>query len=116
MTDLVLSVHVAPTHPRSLLALNYAQAALISGQRIRQVFFYQDGVLHARLDQDSQLHPSAAAWLRFAQQHSVRLVVCSTVVEQDFALTAEQLHPGYALGGLTEFSSAVAQCERVVQF
>jgi tRNA 2-thiouridine synthesizing protein D len=116
VTDLVLSVHVAPDHPRSLLALNFAQAALISGQRIRQIFFYQEGILHAQLDTESQLHPSAEAWLRFAQQHSLPLVICSTVVEQDFDLTAAQLHPGYSLGGLTEFSSAVAQCERLVQF
>lgn len=116
MTDLVLSVHVAPDHPRSLLAFKYAQAALISGHHIRQIFFYQDGILHARVNDNGQLHPTALQWLDLARQYQLALVVCSTVVEQDFALSADQLHPEYSLGGLTEFSSAVAQCERLVQF
>ncbi|WP_157981075.1 DsrE family protein [Pseudidiomarina insulisalsae] len=115
MTDIVLSVHSAPEHSRSLLAYHYAQAALALGHRIRQVFFYQSGVLHGRL-QSGQVAPVAADWLRLGEQHGFPLILCATVVEQDFQLSAEALHSGFALGGLTEFSMAAAQAERVLQF
>lgn len=115
MTDIVLSVHSAPDEPRSLLAYHYAQAALALGHRITQVFFYEAGVLHGRL-QSAQLHPRAADWLQLAQQHNFPLVLCATVVEHDYQLTENDLHQGYALGGLTEFSMAAAKSERVMQF
>ncbi|MFC0444863.1 DsrE family protein [Pseudidiomarina halophila] len=122
MTDLVISVHAAPStaaappSTRSLLALTYAQAALALGHTLKHVFFYQAGVLHAQLDQDQQLTPVAAEWVRLSQKHGFPLIVCSTVIENDYQLEATHLHSAYELGGLTEFSMAVAQAERVVQF
>lgn len=122
MTDLVISVHAAPldaaakTSSRSLLAFRYAQAALALGHRLRHVFFYQAGVLHAQLQDGQPLSPIAAEWVRLSQQHDFSLVVCSTVLENDYQLEPAQLHSAYELGGLTEFSMATAQAERVVQF
>ncbi|MDN7137868.1 DsrE family protein [Pseudidiomarina sp. 1ASP75-14] len=122
MTDIVISVHAAPittvatTSARSLLAFHYAQAALALGHRIHHVFFYQAGVLHAQLQEDGTLTPVAADWVRLSQQHGFPLVVCSTMVENDYQLQPEQLHQAYELGGLTEFSMATAKAERVVQF
>ncbi|MGQ4275866.1 DsrE family protein [Pseudidiomarina sp. E22-M8] len=122
MTDLVISVHAAPItaaatiSTRSLLALKYAQAALALGHTLKHVFFYQDGVLHAKLNQDQQLTPVAAEWVLLSQKHGFPLVACSTVIENDYQLTPAQLHAAYQLGGLTEFSMAAAQAERVVQF
>ena len=115
MTDIVLSVHSAPDEPRSLLAFHYAQAALALGHRIQQVFFYEAGVLHGRLA-DQQLAPIAAEWQMLAKQHDLSLVLCATVVEQDYQLSESELHQDFALGGLTEFSMAAAQAERVMQF
>jgi tRNA 2-thiouridine synthesizing protein D len=115
VTDIVLSVHSAPDEPRSLLAFHYAQAALMLGHRIQHVFFYEAGVLHGQ-QQGSQVSPVAAEWLKLATQHSIPLVLCATVVEQDYQLSEAELHDGFALGGLTEFSMAAAKAERVMQF
>lgn len=115
MTDIVLSVHSAPDEPRSLLAFHYAQAALALGHQIKQVFFYEAGVLHGQ-QTHTQLSKVAADWLNLAQQHNIPLVLCATVVEQDYQLEESDLHSGFAMGGLTEFSMAAAQAERVMQF
>lgn len=115
MTDIVLSVHSAPDEPRSLLAFHYAQAALALGHSIQQVFFYEAGVLHGRLTAQ-QLSPLANKWLQLAKQHGLTLVLCATVVEQDYQLSETDVHHDFALGGLTEFSMAVAKTERVMQF
>ncbi len=121
MTDLVIAVHAAPSNEpksstRSLLAFRYAQAALALGHQLQQVFFYQAGVLHARVDSQQQLSPIAAKWVQLSREHGFDLVVCSTVLESDYQLQDEQLDAAFKLGGLTEFSAAVAKAERLVQF
>lgn len=117
MARLVLVLHaapaaLAPAHNRSLLALKYAQAALVSGHQIDMIFFYGDAVLHAR-------KPTAAAvvsdWQQLASAHGIPLVICNTVAEQRFSLDTDQLLVPFQNGGLTEFAMAAAAADHVVQ-
>ncbi|WP_034728116.1 DsrE family protein [Pseudidiomarina sediminum] len=115
MTTLVLSVHSAPAETRSLLAYHYAQAALTLGHSISQVFFYQAGVLHGQRTV-ADPHGVTQAWQQLATQHGFELVLCATVVEQDYQLSPDALAAHYTLGGLTEFSSAAARADKIMQF
>lgn len=116
MAQFVLALHTSPNaaqpaHYRSLLALRFAQAAVTAGHRISQVFFYQSAVLHGHAAAAQDI---ATQWQAFAQQHHIPLVLCHTVAATEYQL--EQLAEGYSNGGLTEFATAVAAADKVVQF
>ncbi len=118
MAKLVIALHSHPSdssdhNTRSLLAFQYAQAAVACGHQISMVFCYQQA---ARLADPNHPHPHAQQWQQWATEQTIPLVVCSTVAEQDFGLASEQLHAGYSGGGLTEFAQAVAEADHLVQF
>ena len=117
MARIVLALHAAPAatapaHNRSLLAYNYAQAALVSGHQIDMIFFYADAVLHAKSPLE---HAIVEQWTSLAQAHDIPLVVCNTVAEQQFDLAADMLVEPFQNGGLTEFAMAAAAADQVVQ-
>lgn len=117
MARIVLALHAAPaaTGPaqnRSLLAYKYAQAALVSGHQIDMIFFYADAVLHAKYPCE---HAIVEQWVSLAQAHAIPMVVCNTVAEQQFNLTASTLLTPFQNGGLTEFAMAAAAADHVVQ-
>ena len=114
----MLALHSHPSdsfdhQTRSLLAFHYAQAAVACGHQISLIFCYQQAV---RLADPKVHHPLAEQWQQWAAAQAIPLVVCTTVAEQDFALSAEQLRRGFAQGGLTEFAQAVAEADQLVQF
>lgn len=118
MAKLVIALHShpsdSPNHTtRSLLAFQYAQAAVACGHHISLVFCYQQAV---RLADPNQPHPHALQWQQWATEQAIPLVVCSTVAEQDFTLLTDKLLPGFSAGGLTEFAQAVAEADQLVQF
>ena len=118
MAKLVLALHSHPSdsldhQTRSLLAFHYAQAAVACGHQILLIFCYQQAV---RLADPTVHHPHADQWQQWAAAQAIPLVVCTTVAEQDFGLSTEQLRPGFAQGGLTEFAQAVAEADQLVQF
>lgn len=118
MAKLVIALHShpgdSPEHEtRSLLAFQYAQAAVASGHHISMLFCYQQAV---RLADPQHPHPHAEIWQQWAKAQAIPLRVCSTVAEQDFGLALEQLHAGFSAGGLTEFAQAVAEADQLVQF
>lgn len=118
MAQLVIALHSHPSDSsdheiRSLLAFQYAQAAVACGHRITMLFCYQQAV---RLADPNHPHPHALRWQQWAIEHRIPLVVCSSVAENEFALAVDQLQAGFAAGGLTEFAAAVAAADRLVQF
>ncbi|WP_127348037.1 DsrE/DsrF/TusD sulfur relay family protein [Pseudidiomarina mangrovi] len=118
MAKLVIALHSHPSDSpdhdtRSLLAFHFAQAAVACGHSISMVFCYQQAV---KLADPRQLHAHAERWPQWAAAQAIPLLVCSTVAENDYGLSAEQLRPGYAAGGLTEFAQAVAEADQLVQF
>lgn len=98
---------------RSLLAYQYAQAAVASGHQIDMVFFYQSAV---RFGADDCIHPLADKWLELSATHNIPLVLCTTVAETEYGLNEKRIRSGFHHGGLTEFAQATALADQVVQF
>ncbi|RJL52692.1 sulfurtransferase complex subunit TusD [Pectobacterium carotovorum] len=109
-------------------ALQFAQALLAEGHRLKSVFFYREGVLNA-----NQLTSPAndefdlvRAWQQLGETHQVALNVCVaaalrrgvTDVQQatQLNLAGANLQPGFVLSGLGELAQSVLTCDRVIQF
>ncbi|MFJ5340242.1 sulfurtransferase complex subunit TusD [Pectobacterium sp. CHL-2024] len=109
-------------------ALQFAQALLAEGHRLKSVFFYREGVLNA-----NQLTSPAndefdlvRAWQQLGETHQVTLNVCVAAALRRGVTDAQQatqlnlaganLQPGFALSGLGELAQSVLTCDRVIQF
>lgn len=122
MARIVIALHAAPTaenpaHYRSLLAYQYAQAALVSGHQIDMVFFYSDAVLHAAKHQNSTLaQQTISNWQTLSTEKNIPLVICNTVAEVEHHMDTENLIAPFKNGGLSEFAMAAAAADQVIQF
>ncbi|MCY9849470.1 sulfurtransferase complex subunit TusD [Pectobacterium jejuense] len=109
-------------------ALQFAQALLAEGHRLKSVFFYREGVLNA-----NQLTSPAndefdlvRAWQQLSEMHQVALNVCVAAALRRGVTDAQQatqlnlaganLQPGFVLSGLGELAQSVLTCDRVIQF
>ncbi|MBA5204363.1 sulfurtransferase complex subunit TusD [Pectobacterium aroidearum] len=109
-------------------ALQFAQALLAEGYRLKSVFFYREGVLNA-----NQLTSPAndefdlvRAWQLLGETHQVALNVCVAAALRRGVTDAQQaaqlnlaganLQPGFVLSGLGELAQSVLTCDRVIQF
>ncbi|ASN83882.1 sulfurtransferase complex subunit TusD [Pectobacterium versatile] len=109
-------------------ALQFAQALLAEGHRLKSVFFYREGVLNA-----NQLTSPAndefdlvRAWQKLGEMHQVALNVCVAAALRRGVTDAQQatqlnlaganLQPGFVLSGLGELAQSVLTCDRVIQF
>lgn len=110
----------------SYSALQFAEAALHKGHRINQVFFYGDAVHHgnAVAHQPGDEQDISALWAEFSSRTEVPLVICATVAARHGVVAANELQEfsagnlasGYAAGGLTEYTEALANSDHLVQF
>ena len=109
-------------------ALQFAQALLAEGHRLKSVFFYREGVLNA-----NQLTSPAndefdlvRAWQQLGETHQVALNVCVAAALRRGVTDAQQAtqlnlvgantQPGFVLSGLGELAQSVLTCDRVIQF
>ncbi|BES83244.1 sulfurtransferase TusD [Pectobacterium araliae] len=109
-------------------ALQFAQALLAEGHRLKSVFFYREGVLNA-----NQLTSPAndefdlvRAWQQLSETHQVALNVCVAAALRRGVTDAQQaaqlnlaganLQPSFVLSGLGELAQSVLTCDRVIQF
>ncbi|WP_405078542.1 sulfurtransferase complex subunit TusD [Pectobacterium carotovorum] len=109
-------------------ALQFAQALLAEGHRLKSVFFYREGVLNA-----NQLTSPAndefdlvRTWQQLGETHQVALNVCVAAALRRGVTDAQQatqlnlvganLQPGFVLSGLGELAQSVLTCDRVIQF
>ncbi|MCA5921130.1 sulfurtransferase complex subunit TusD [Pectobacterium brasiliense] len=109
-------------------ALQFAQALLAEGHRLKSVFFYREGVLNA-----NQLTSPAndefdlvRAWQQLGETYQVALNVCVAAALRRGVTDAKQatqlnlaganLQPGFVLSGLGELAQSVLTCDRVIQF
>ncbi|WP_248464700.1 sulfurtransferase complex subunit TusD [Pectobacterium versatile] len=109
-------------------ALQFAQALLAEGHRLKSVFFYREGVLNA-----NQLTSPAndefdlvRAWQQLGEMHQVALNVCVAAALRRGVTDAQQatqlnlaganLQPDFVLSGLGELAQSVLTCDRVIQF
>ncbi|MBA0181639.1 sulfurtransferase complex subunit TusD [Pectobacterium carotovorum] len=109
-------------------ALQFAQALLAEGHRLKSVFFYREGVLNA-----NQLTSPAndefdlvRTWQQLGETHQVALNVCVAAALRRGVTDAQQatqlnlvganMQPGFVLSGLGELAQSVLTCDRVIQF
>ena len=102
---------------RRLTALNFAVAALAQGHEILQVFFQGDGAFAGnRLSAPPPGEADAtAAWTKFAAEHGVDLVLCSTAGLRRGVREAN-LAAGFRISGVGQWLEASLQADRVVGF
>ena len=107
----------------AFLAYQLAQE-LVHKHRIRQIFFYQDGVSNG----NALVYPAndefnlVKAWQAFSRQFNVPLHLCVAaaqrrgVVDSESAAdkSAVSLADVFQLAGLGEFSQALLQADRVI--
>ena len=128
-TSFVIIVYQAPFgHASAYHALRFAETVITMGHRIEQVFFYQDGTLHA----NALIHPPMdeinlqQRWQTLQQQAGFPLHCCvsaavkrgvvSSEDQQDCALPTHNLAAGFTNVGLPALMEAMAQAEQVVEF
>ncbi|WP_417656577.1 DsrE family protein [Pseudidiomarina aestuarii] len=122
MAALVLTLNQSldesvPIQQSSLLAYHYAQAALLSGHQILQVFFYQDAVPLAQSEpNDPLIRSTQQLWQQLAQQYDFDLVYCATIAEREFEFSEADMAASFIGAGVTEFAQAAARANRVLQF
>lgn len=97
-------------------ALNFAEACAEKGIGL-WIFFYGEGVYTAYT---GCITPTGepdvrASWARLVERADVTCVACVTAAERR-GITAEHVIPGMRLGGLGEWTDAMARADRVVQF
>ncbi|KGA41559.1 sulfur transfer complex subunit TusD [Pectobacterium odoriferum] len=109
-------------------ALQFAQALLAEGHKLKSVFFYREGVLNANqlTSPASDEFDLVRAWQQLGETHQVALNVCVAAALRRGVTDAQQatqlnlaganLQPGFFLSGLGELAQSVLTCDRVIQF
>ncbi|WP_111656633.1 sulfurtransferase complex subunit TusD [Isoalcanivorax indicus] len=123
-----LLVTAGPDSPAAATALHMAEALLQRGHPLFRVFFYRQGVLLAsRLPVVSDGEQDLCAeWRALVAQHQLDAVVCIGAALRRGILDADEsrrhhrdadnLAPGFTLGGLGLWAEAVAESDRVLSF
>lgn len=109
-------------------ALHFANAAVHSRHSIQRIFFYQDAVLVAAINQTLPQGQISLCqqWQNLAREHSLPLMVCianalrrgivDSTEQQRYELPAPTLSDGFELAGLGEMAQALNDSDRVIQF
>lgn len=115
-------------HQASDTAYQFAKAALAKGHEVPRVFFYHDGVNNGtRLTTPPQDDRNITKrWTALAEEHGVDLVVCVAaaqrrgIVDPDEAKRngkdADNIAPGFRIGGLGQLIEAGIETDRLVVF
>lgn len=124
----VLIVNSGPHSEGAHNALKFAKALLEQGQRLSQVFFYQDGIYNSNglnspasdefdiLKQWQLLHSTHRVELITCVAASLRRGVVDAGLAQEQQLASSNLAPGFRLGGLGEFVTSSANADKLIQF
>lgn len=116
------------THQASDSAYEFARAALAGGHEIVRVFFYHDGVHNGtRLGAPPRDERDVAGrWAELGREYSLDLVVCVAAAQRRGIVDAEErrrhgkdadnIAPGFRIGGLGQLIEAGIVSERVVAF
>ncbi len=110
------------------IAYQFIKAAIAKNHRIRQVFFYREGIYHAlkyALPPDDEWNMTRR-WSELAEQYEIDLLVCISAAQRRGLLSRDEaqrqgkqdddLAPGFKIGGLGQFMEAVIQADRLIEF
>ncbi|WP_196137532.1 sulfurtransferase complex subunit TusD [Aliikangiella sp. G2MR2-5] len=129
-TCFTLLVTGSPTNSQAhLSAIRFAKAALAAGQKIANIFFYQEAVLVAsefiiKPDDEAQL---TEEWEELCNKNGIELQVCIAagnrrgIIEQEEAnlkgKSGASIRPGFKVLGLGQFAAALSSGEnKLVHF
>lgn len=101
----------------AFLAYQVAEELLAQGHRIRQIFFFQNGVSNANalVSPASDEINLVEKWQQFATTHNVPLHLCISAAQRR-GIVEQNLADGFVLAGLGEFSQAVLTADRLLTF
>ena len=118
-----LMITTKPSDPKTITALNIAQAIIEQSHELVVIFFYQEGVLNASkylcLPNDEFQTPSK--WQAFSKQSNVPLHLCSTAAEKHGLLEEtdkndfEHILSEFQMSGLGQLVEVTVQAERVIK-
>jgi len=123
----VLVINSEVTSQGAFSAYEFANELVKQEHTIAQVFFYQGiSVTNGLVAPASDEINITSLWQTFSAKNNVPLISCISaslrrgVVDEDVSneqhLTSYNLATGFTLGGLGEFVTASANCDRLVQF
>lgn len=123
----VLVINSEVTSQGAFSAYEFANELVKQGHTITQVFFYQGiSVTSGLIAPASDEINITNLWQAFSAKYNVPLISCISaslrrgvvdeVVSNEHHLTSHNLATGFTLGGLGEFVTASANCDRLVQF
>jgi len=109
-------------------AYNFCKAALVSGQKIHRLFFYEDGVSNSTtlsvMPQDENDLP--AAWAELIRTHELDAVSCvasslkrgmlDSTEASRYERSAANINPAFDVSGLGQWVDACLLSDRVVSF
>ena len=111
-----------------LVAYRFIQAALQARHQVLQVFFYQEGILHAQayaLPPDDELN-MPQLWSELASEYGIDLVVCISAAQRRGLLCADEvrrqglsddyLADGFRIAGLGQWLDATLKADRCLVF
>lgn len=101
----------------SYLAVQFAQVLIMKGHSIHQIFFLQNGVTNANsaINMPSDEINLLQEWQAFHHHHQVPLHLCVSA-SQRRGINEKNLAKPFILAGLGEFTQAVLQADRFIQF
>ena len=108
----------------SALAVQLAEALLVNGHQLDQIFFYREGVYNG----NAFSYPAndeiniLAVWQKLAKQYQVRLNLCVAAAQRRGVVSVESsqdnqqqnLAEGFEIAGLGEFSRALLEADRLI--
>ena len=108
--NIFVLINAPPGSATANQALLVTRALLAAGHDIDQIFFYEDGVLHAQPN-----HKNAHAWTTFFELNETEAICCSKAVNK-YELTRFFGAGPYHLGGMAQLVAQQANADRVLTF
>lgn len=124
-TAIIFTLAVHDNGQANALAYRFAVAALDSGQKIDQVFFYHDAIhtADARQQPNAEDLATPGDWSVLAQSGGFALNVCVAAAQRRGLMentagvpNAAPLKPGFELVGLGQYIAGMIDADRVVTF
>tara|TARA_R110002072_G_scaffold277951_1_gene439731 strand:- start:118 stop:510 length:393 start_codon:yes stop_codon:yes gene_type:complete len=122
-------IHGSPYSSQSAIsALAFSNAAIKSGHKIYQAFFYHDGVFNSTalsIPAQDEKFPGQL-WAEFANRENIKLVSCISSASrrglqnkaeaQRHELKSDNINTAYEIAGLGELVTASLVCDRTITF
>ncbi|WP_448550250.1 sulfurtransferase complex subunit TusD [Thalassotalea fusca] len=118
-----LMVTTKPTDPKTVTAINIANAIVAQKHELLGVFFYQEGVLNASeyLCIPNDEYQTTNAWSAFTESSAVPLHLCSTAAEKHGLIEEteqedfEHISPAFQVSGLGQLVELTSKADKVIK-